>query len=75
MRKKRQVYAIIRLDGELAVKRATADLVTVKSIVPSLNEAQAEVDRLNALRPDEDIMYVWQATRYFMSTDKDEMES
>lgn len=60
-----QVYAVVRLDLFLSM----ADLegqVTVKEVLPTIEQAEAEVQRLNALRGEPDkIRYFWQATRYY----------
>jgi hypothetical protein len=64
-----QVFAVVRLDGD----GATESQVTVKEIVPTEEEAVAEVDRLNALRTDDLGRYFWQATRY-MATDEGSSE-
>ena len=39
------------------------DRVTVKEIWWTVDEAEAEVDRLNALADDEESLYFWQHTR------------
>jgi hypothetical protein len=52
------VFAVIRLDGD-----ARESQVTAKEVVSTEAEAIAEVERLNALNPDEPPRYVWQATR------------
>jgi hypothetical protein len=53
------LFAVIRLDGD-----GRESQVTVKEVVSSEAEAIAEVERLNALRPDDSCRYVWQATRH-----------
>jgi hypothetical protein len=56
------VYAIVRLDLDVA----TPDLaVAIKEVVPTLQEAEAEVQRLNQLNAGKDCRYFWRATRYF----------
>jgi len=64
MKEKRQVYAIVRLDGELA---NMPDAIAVKEVLPSLQEAKIEVDRLNDLNSGKGVIYLFQATRYFPS--------
>jgi hypothetical protein len=54
------LFAIIRIDSEVEREE---DRVTVKEVVSSEAEAISEVDRLNAIRPDETVRYFWQATR------------
>jgi hypothetical protein len=53
-------YAIIRFDDP-SVRETD---VTVKEIVSTLEEATAEVERLNALRKDDSYRYAWQTTRW-----------
>jgi hypothetical protein len=60
--RKIQVYAIVRLDLFIDNQEHA---VTVKEVVPTLDEAEAEVKRLNLLNSDKDCRYFWQATRYF----------
>lgn len=59
-----QVYAVIRVDRHTS---NIEDAVTVKEVLPSLEEAKLEVDRLNQLSVDRDCYYFWQTTRYFPS--------
>ncbi len=58
--RKRACFAIVRLDDN-AVSESQ---VTVKEIVGTEVEANAEVERLNAARRDSGYRYVWQATRW-----------
>jgi hypothetical protein len=58
-----QVYAIIRWDGFQGPAARPEALVTVKEIVHSLELAEAEVARLNALGEGKDVRYWWQTTR------------
>ena len=60
-----EVYAIVRLDSFLTGDVPLEDRVTVKEVLPSLEEAEREVARLNALIEDGGVVYVWQYTRYF----------
>jgi hypothetical protein len=53
-------FAVVRVDREGTVETE----FTVKEIVSSEEEAVAEVERLNALRPDLTCRYFWQATRH-----------
>ncbi len=57
-----QVYAVVRLDRDSEVSELA---VTVKEILPTQEEAEREVERLNHLQTDEMASYFWQATRYF----------
>lgn len=61
MRAKIQVYAVVRIDEYLS----GADAITVKEILPTLEQAEREVERLNRLNRDKGSYYFWQATRYF----------
>lgn len=59
--KRIQVYAVVRIDdGRLA-----EDNITVKEILPTMQEAFEEVERLNGLNSAKGARYFWQATRYF----------
>lgn len=66
-----EAYAVVRLDlyQEPLTAQTLRDnpdiFVRVKEVVPTLEEAQAEVERLNALHPDEGTLYFWQGTRLF----------
>jgi len=56
------VYAIVRVDR---FKRSIQDQVAVQAVLPSIEEARAEVDRLNALRDEESVIYFLRATRFY----------
>jgi hypothetical protein len=58
-----EVYAIVRWDGFQGAAARPEALVTVKAVVRSQDQAEAEVARLNALVEGEDIRYWWQTTR------------
>jgi hypothetical protein len=54
------VYAVLRLELNVA----DPDLaVAIKEIVPSLQEAEAEVERLNRINADRNCRYILRATR------------
>ena len=57
-----QVFAVLRMDKDAEEPELA---VTVKEVVPTQEEAEREVERLNALRKDELSLYFWQPTRYF----------
>jgi len=60
--RKVEVYAILRVELDVA----QPDLaVAVKEILPRLEEAEAEVQRLNRLNAGKKCLYVWRATRFF----------
>lgn len=56
------VYAIVRVDR---FKRSVQDQIAVQAILPSIEEARAEVDRLNAMRDEESVIYFLRATRFY----------
>lgn len=56
-----QVYAVIRIDEYSSIR----DSITVKEILPTMEQAEREVERLNRLNRDKSSYYFWQATRYF----------
>jgi hypothetical protein len=61
MRKaKTHVYAIIRVDESY---EHIEDKITVKAVVRSIEEAKAEVARLNTLNESKGAKYFWQTTR------------
>ena len=56
------VYAILRVELDVA----QPDLaVAVTEVLPTPEEAEAEVQRLNRLNADKKCRYVWRATRFF----------
>jgi hypothetical protein len=57
-----QVFAILRFDADAPELELQ---VTVKEIVSTLELAEAEVARLNALNGSKGCRYVWRATRLF----------
>jgi hypothetical protein len=56
-----QVYAIVRVDDGRAEPQVA---ITVKEVVPTLEEATREVERLNAHAP-AGAHYFYQMTRYY----------
>jgi hypothetical protein len=62
MKEKKQVYAVLRLDKGIA---DATHAITVKEVVPSQEEAVAEVERLNRVNADKNALYFWQTTRYY----------
>jgi len=61
MYQKVAVFAVVRVDDACHVEAA----ITVKEILPTMEEAVKEVERLNKLNQDKGAYYFWQATRYF----------
>ncbi|HEX2270330.1 MAG TPA: hypothetical protein VHH35_12370 [Pyrinomonadaceae bacterium] len=61
MSKKVQVYAVVRLDSSQVREEA----ITVKEVLPAMEQAIREVERLNKLNADKGALYFWQTTRYF----------
>lgn len=65
---KAQLYAVIRVDFRGRALSSLDDVrsaVSVKEVLPTLDEAQAEVERLNRLNGGEDTQYFWQMTRLY----------
>jgi hypothetical protein len=66
-----EAYAVVRLDlyhEPLTVDaiRAEPDIfVTVREVVPTLEEAKQEAARLNDLNAEKGAFYFWQGTRFF----------
>ena len=58
---KQRAFAIVRLDDFQDSEVDVRNRVTVKRIVWDQAEAEAEVERLNAIN--EGVRYFWQATR------------
>ena len=56
-----QVFAVVRIDEGMSLPNA----VTVTQILPTLEEAQAEVARLSRINAGKGVSYHWQATRFF----------
>ena len=67
------VYAIVRWDGFQGAAARPEALVTVKEIVHSQEQAEAEVARLNALTEGKGIRYWWQATRLLAEPSADNL--
>jgi hypothetical protein len=68
------VYAVLRIDmyeptneegDQLNAGSGLSFHVTVKEVLPSMEEARAEVQRLNALKEGRGVRYMWQYSRYF----------
>ena len=68
MAEKLQVFAVMRWDSEMSNSK---DAFTVKEVLPTQVEAEAEVERLNKLNEPKGAHYFWQATRYFPGGRKD----
>jgi hypothetical protein len=66
---KTQVFAVIRVDDvgtfDSGKPGTVSNHITIKEILPTLDEAEVEVKRLNALNSEKGAYYFWQATRYF----------
>jgi hypothetical protein len=73
MRKKNQVFAIIRFDEFLDANGAIEDKITVKEIVDTIEIAKDEVVRLNKLNSDKKCKYFWQTTRYLDLNEKSDI--
>jgi hypothetical protein len=64
-REREAVYAILRYDAFQGPDARPEVAVTVKEIVRTLDLAEAEVVRLNALTEGRDVRYWWQQTRLY----------
>lgn len=62
---KRAVYAIVRFDLFLSPSVPASAVATVKEVLPTLAEAEAEAVQLNASVDPGRIVYIVQPTRYF----------
>ena len=63
MSEKINLYVVIRVDE---FESASGDeLITIKEILPTLEEAVAEVERLNKLQEGKRCHYFWRLGRYF----------
>lgn len=64
-----QVYAVVRIDIDegidLSDPAGASDRIRVKEVLPTLEEATREVQRLNELNGSRRAFYFWQATRYY----------
>lgn len=56
-----QVYAVVRVDQSYPGD----DAITIKEVLPTIEQAVHEVDRLNRENSNKGARYFWQATRYF----------
>jgi hypothetical protein len=52
---------VVRVDES----ESAEDAITIKEILPTMEEAVQEAERLNMLNSDNGARYFWQATRYF----------
>jgi hypothetical protein len=74
-----QVFAVVRVDTERTpppsergagvpfewLRRAELAGISVHAVLPTLEEAASETDRLNELNRDKGATYFWMATRYY----------
>lgn len=72
MDEKLQVYAVIRIDRGSTMDAVlgwpddiSCPMITVKEILPTLEEARDEVERLNQLQAEKGCHYYVETTRYF----------
>lgn len=61
MTRKVPVYAVVRIEDGESIEVA----ITVVEILPTMDQAIQETERLNKLNNDKGARYFWQATRYF----------
>lgn len=64
MRKKQQVFAVIRIDEFQGLNTALKDKVYVKEIVSTQEVAELEVERLTRINAGKGCRYFWQTTRF-----------
>ena len=64
MRKKHQVFAVLRADEFHAAETAIETNVTVKQVVSAQQIAEREIERLTRLNAKKRCRYWWQATRF-----------
>ncbi len=63
MKRQRQLFAVVRVDESVDPSREPGNKITIKEVVATQAEAEAEVARLNRLNADKGCVYFWQATR------------
>jgi hypothetical protein len=63
----KHVFAVVRLDNFLSDVAPPANAVTVKEVVLTQQEAENEVQRLNAVNSGKNCLYFWQMTRLIES--------
>ena len=63
MNDKEQTFAIIRIDLGSDIPSDIADRVTVTQVLPTQQQAENEVKRLNSLNANKGVFYFWQTTR------------
>lgn len=56
------VFAILRVELDV---RDPEQAVAVKEVLPTVEEAEEEVQRLNRLNADKNCRYIWRATRFY----------
>jgi hypothetical protein len=54
----------VRIDGPIQSAKDAFNLAITR-VLPTFEEAQREVERLNELNSDKGCFYLWAATRYF----------
>ena len=62
MNRKTEAHAVVRYDVDLA---DIADAISVVAVVPTREEAEAEVERLTTVNADKRCRYFWTPTRYY----------
>jgi hypothetical protein len=62
---RQEVFAVVRLDLFLQEDAPVSELVTVKEILPTNDEAADEASRLNSEVDSQRVIYVVQPTRYY----------
>ena len=65
MRKKVQLYVVIRVDGTINSPQEANDRIAVTKVLPDFEEATKEVERLNKLNGSKGAYYFCRTTRYY----------
>lgn len=60
--RKTEAHAVVRYDVYIA---DIADAISIVAVVPTRDEAEAEVERLTAVNADKGSRYFWVPTRYY----------
>ena len=65
LRKKVQLYVVVRVDGTINSQEEANDRIAVTKVLPDFEEATREVERLNKLNGSKGAYYFCRATRYY----------
>lgn len=62
MTEKIHLYAIVSVDKDI---KSFEEAITVKEVLPTQEDAEFEVERLNRMNSNKGIFYFWQLTRFY----------